>query len=93
MFLEQQFCILEWFLKGHVTLNTGVMAAENNMNLTEPNILNGVVYFFIGLSISRWIQMFLYVTYSLYFTRRNFPSKTSLCPFFIFYFHLMQFNT
>ncbi len=45
MFLEQQFCILEWFLKGHVTLNTGVMAAENNTNLTEPNSLNGVVYF------------------------------------------------
>ncbi len=27
MFLEQQIFLLEWFLKGHVTLKTGVMAA------------------------------------------------------------------
>jgi len=25
MFLEQNICILEWFLKDHVTLKTGVM--------------------------------------------------------------------
>ncbi len=29
MFLEHQICILEWFLKGHVTLKTWVMEAEN----------------------------------------------------------------
>ncbi len=27
--IEQQIIILEWFLKDHMTLNTGVMAATN----------------------------------------------------------------
>ncbi len=30
MFLEHQINILEWFLKDHVTLKTGIMAAENS---------------------------------------------------------------
>ncbi len=29
MLLEQLISILEWFLKDHVTLKTGVIAAEN----------------------------------------------------------------
>ncbi len=30
MFLEQQISILEWFLKDHVTLKTGVMMLKIN---------------------------------------------------------------
>ncbi len=30
-FLEQQISILEWFLKDHVTLKTGVVAADNSV--------------------------------------------------------------
>ncbi len=30
MFLEHQISISEWFQKGHVTLKTGVIAAENS---------------------------------------------------------------
>ncbi len=29
MYLEPQISILEWFLKDHVTLKTGVMATKN----------------------------------------------------------------
>ncbi len=29
MFIEDQISILEWFLKDHVTLKTGVMTAKN----------------------------------------------------------------
>ncbi len=32
MFFEQQISMLVWFLKDHVTLKTGVMAAENKNN-------------------------------------------------------------
>ncbi len=28
--LEDQICILEWFLKDHVILKTGVISAENS---------------------------------------------------------------
>ncbi len=35
MFFEQQISILEWFLKDHVTLKTGVMTAENSV-LSSP---------------------------------------------------------
>ncbi len=30
MFLQQQISILEWFLKDHVTLKTGVMMLKSN---------------------------------------------------------------
>ncbi len=36
MFLKHQISILEWFLKDHVTLKSGVMATENS---GENNIL------------------------------------------------------
>ncbi len=32
MFLEQQISILEWFLKDHVTLKTGVMMLKIHRN-------------------------------------------------------------
>jgi len=35
MFLEQQISLLEWFLKGHVTLKTGVMITGINYKLTK----------------------------------------------------------
>ncbi len=37
MFLEQQIIILEWFLKDHVTLKTGVMATENSVLPSQEN--------------------------------------------------------
>jgi len=35
MFLEQQILILEWFLKGHVTLKTGVMMLKIQLSSQE----------------------------------------------------------
>ncbi len=32
MFIKHQISILKWFLKNHVTLKTGVMAAAKNRN-------------------------------------------------------------
>ncbi len=37
MFLEQQISILEWFLKDHVTLKTGVMIMKIQLRITERN--------------------------------------------------------
>ncbi len=37
MFLEHQICILQWFLKDHVTLKIEVMAAENSRHLGLQN--------------------------------------------------------
>ncbi len=39
MILEQQISILEWFLKDHVTLKTGVIAAENVALITGINYI------------------------------------------------------
>ncbi len=39
MFLEQQISILEWFLKDHVTLKTGVMLLKNQFLLDRNNYI------------------------------------------------------
>ncbi len=39
MFLEQQISILEWFLKGNVTLKTGVMMLKIQLYITEINYI------------------------------------------------------
>ncbi len=39
LFLEHQISILELFLKDHVTLKTGVMAAENSAVITSINLI------------------------------------------------------
>ncbi len=36
---EQQISILEWFLKDHVTLKTGVIDAENSALITGINYI------------------------------------------------------
>ncbi len=38
MFLEQQLGLLEWFLKGHVTLKTGVM-----LQFIFTTVINGIL--------------------------------------------------
>ncbi len=43
LFLEHQISILEGFLKEHVTLKTGVMAAENSA-LHHRNKLHFIIY-------------------------------------------------
>ncbi len=37
MFPEQQICLVEWFLKDHVTLKTGVMMLKIQLWLIEIN--------------------------------------------------------
>ncbi len=39
MFLEQQIGVLEWFLKDHVTLKTGVMMLKIQLCITEINYI------------------------------------------------------
>ncbi len=39
MFLDQQISILEWFLKDHVTLKTGVMMLKIQLRITEINYI------------------------------------------------------
>ncbi len=39
MFLEQQISILEWFLKDHVTLKTGVMILKIQLCNTGLNYI------------------------------------------------------
>ncbi len=39
MFLEHQISISEWFQKGHVTLKTGVIAAENSALTSQEKII------------------------------------------------------
>ncbi len=39
MFVEQQISILEWFLKDHVTLKTGVMMLKIQLRITEINYI------------------------------------------------------
>ncbi len=39
MFREQQISILEWFLKDHVTLKTGVMMLKIQLRITEINYI------------------------------------------------------
>ncbi len=44
MFLEQQISILEWFLKDHVTLKTGVTMLKNKCSLGEhKGLLKGAL--------------------------------------------------
>ncbi len=38
-FLEQQISILEWFLKDHVTLKTGVMMLKIQLRITGINYI------------------------------------------------------
>ncbi len=54
MFLEDQIRIWEWFLKDHVTLKTGVMAAEISAFLNMPflNIKISAVKWLIASKIS-----------------------------------------
>ncbi len=39
MFLEQQFSLLEWFLKDHVTLKTEVMMLKIQLYITGINYI------------------------------------------------------
>ncbi len=39
MFIEQQISILEWFLKDHVTLKTGVMTLKIQIYVTGINYI------------------------------------------------------
>ncbi len=61
MFLEHQISILEWFLKDHVTLKTGVMAAENSVVvITRINYI--LKYIQIKRDILNWIATFHNIT-------------------------------
>ncbi len=53
MFLEQQNSILEWFLKDHVTLKTGVMAAEKQaLSSRKKNYIKNTIksIYFLNLT-------------------------------------------
>ncbi len=39
MFLEQQISILEWFLKDHVTLKTGVIMLKIQLKIKDITVL------------------------------------------------------
>ncbi len=39
MFVEKKIGILEWFLKDHVTLKTGVMMLKIQLYITEINYI------------------------------------------------------
>ncbi len=43
MFLEHQISKMEWFLKDHVTLKTGVMAAEYSVLPSQNDILKSII--------------------------------------------------
>ncbi len=52
MFLDQQISILEWFLKNHVTLKTGVMMLKIQLRIT------GINYIFTYIQIeNRYLEL------------------------------------
>ncbi len=54
MFPEQQICILEWFLKDHVTLKTGVMMLKIQLCIT------GINYIFKYLKMEKLFKILLF---------------------------------
>ncbi len=46
MFLEQLISRLEWFLKDHVTLKTGVMMLKIQLCITD---INSIDFFFLNI--------------------------------------------
>ncbi len=63
MFLEQQISILEWFLKDHVTLKTGVMMLKIQLCITGINYISKYIRIenFIKIVTSFTIFLFLSV--------------------------------
>ncbi len=69
MFLEPNIGILKWFLKDHVTLKTGVTAAENATDITGINynkwnsFSNKIVHFwFIFVHLMTLNHIFFCIT-------------------------------
>ncbi len=61
MFLEQQISILDWFLKDHVTLKTGVMMLKIQLCSTEINYILKHI-----LIKSSYFKLFKYFTILLF---------------------------
>ncbi len=62
MFIKQQISILEWFLKDHVTLKTGVMMLKIQLCITGMN------YILKYIKIESCYYRFLLIHIFLFFT-------------------------
>jgi len=66
MFVDHHFIILEWFVKDHVTLKTGVIMINSGINYTLLYIHVENRWFtkqkiFCSITPKKWVKFFIYV--------------------------------